>query len=338
MNVVILYNPPTLSSDDPDRASEAGVLESVEAVGRSLGATGHRASTLAADASNSRWMHELQVAAARDDVVFNLCEAYGGRSAAEPYVAGVLELLGLAYTGSGPECLALARDKARTKWLLAGGGLPTAEFLYLAAGSSLPEERLKAALDRGPLLVKPAHEDASLGIGPASVARDWTALRQTVGAVASRFGAVLVERYLPGREFNVGVVALPTARPLPIAEIEFQAEKSNPWNLVTYDAKWTPESPAYLGTPVRCPAAVDADLSRRLEETALEAFRLLGCRDYARIDLRLDEAGTPHVLEINANPDIAPTAGLCRALAAAGIAHEEFAHRLVLAARERKRA
>src|SRR5581483_10729466 len=105
-------------------------------------------------------------------VVVNLCEGLGGTGAGEASVAGLVELCGLPLTGSPPECLALVRDKARTKWLLQGAGLPTAPFVYVAAGEPLAREALKSLLAAGPCLVKPAREDASLGISQQSVVTD----------------------------------------------------------------------------------------------------------------------------------------------------------------------
>ena len=334
LQVDVLYNQPLLPESDPDWASEAGVLETVDAVAAALEAHGHGVRRIAVRSSAAEIVEAFGSDAVAD-VVVNLCEGLGGTGAGEANVAGLVELCGLPLTGSPPECLALVRDKARTKWLLQGAGLPTAPFFYLTPGDRLPSEPLRLALAQGPWLVKPAKEDASLGISQQSVVTDLEALEHQVGLVRARYGDVLVERYLPGREFNVGIIALDQATVLPISEIRFDEQPENAWRLVTYDAKWTPGSDDYASTPVACPATIDAQLAERIEQVALAAFRLTGCRDYGRVDFRVDDAGAVYILEVNANPDLSPSAGFARALSVAGMGYDDFVERLVQSAAAR---
>jgi D-alanine-D-alanine ligase len=335
LEVLVLYNQPLLASDHPDWTSEAGVLESVEAVSAALERHGHRARRLALGLT----LDELLAALAGDsrpDVVFNLCEGFAGAAAGEPFVAGFLELMQTPYTGSPPDCLALVRQKARTKWLLHGAGLPTPAFHLVTRDGAIPRETIEPDLRRGALIVKPAGEDASLGIGPASVVQDYASLARQVEDVRQRYGDVLVEQFIAGREFNVGVIAVPEPQVLPLAEIEFAPGAALGHAVVTYDAKWTSQSDDYVSTPVRCPAEVEPALADELRRVALAAFQLTGCRDYGRVDLRVDAAGRPFILEVNANPDLAPTAGLARAVAAAGIAYDDFVVRMVETAHGRR--
>jgi D-alanine-D-alanine ligase len=335
VDVLVLYNAPTLPPDDQDFASEAGVLESVEAVVFALSRAGHRVRQSPAGDSPAELLLKLEMGG-DVDVIVNLCEGFGGLPAAEPHVAGLLELGGAAYTGSPPDCLSLARNKARTKWLLRGAGLPTAEFLLVGRGDSLDRRAAEELLQRGPAIVKPAAEDASLGLGSDSVVADLPALEQQVRAVHGRYGDALVEQFIAGREFNVGIVALPKPVALPLAEIEFQSDPSLRWPIVTYDAKWATGSGADRATPVRCPADVDAGLAARIQSIGLRAFQLTGCRDYARVDIRVDQAGQPFILEVNANPDLGPSAGLARAVRASGMDYDAFIARLVETARGRR--
>ncbi|MEX2140618.1 MAG: GNAT family N-acetyltransferase [Pirellulales bacterium] len=329
--IAILYNEPTLAADHPDYASEAGVLESVAAFAAALGNAGHEVRRIGLGRSIAQLMERLT--SEQPDVVVNFCEGFGGHSSGEAYVAGVLELIALPYTGSSPECLALVRDKCRTKQVLVAGGVPTAPYWIIRRDEGLRRssngDKLQQALSETRLFVKPAAEDASLGIDERSVVSDWDNLVEKVEELQTRYGDVLVEQYLDGREFNVGVIALPDPVVLPLAEIEFQTGEQFPWPIVTYHSKWTENSAGYRGTPVRCPAAVDDLIAASIQETALAAFRATGCRDYARVDLRVTANGGVYVLEVNANPDLAPSAGFARALAAAGIAHDDFALRLV---------
>jgi len=327
MNVSILYNQPVLPADHPDWASEAGVLEAVEAVEAALAKQGHRHRRLPVGASPTSIVAAIE--AAPSDVIVNLCEGLQGTGAGESQVAGLLELCGVPFTGSDSECLSLLRDKARTKWLLLGAGLPTAAFRRLAPGDQRPRAALESLLAAGPAIVKPAREDGSLSIGLASVVTDMAALDRQIDEVERRYGDVLVEQFIEGREFNVGVLALPDPQALPLAEIEFRHRVGDRWKLVSYDAKWTPESPDFGGTPARCPAEAAPDLAAEIVRVSLAAFRLTGCRDYARVDLRLDERGGVFILEINPNPDISPSAGLARAIGVSGLSFDDFVGRLV---------
>ncbi len=261
--------------------------------------------------------------------MFNLFEGTGGVGSGEAEVAGLIESLGCAMTGSPAECLSLVRHKARTKRLLAAAGVPTPEFVLVEADAPLELRSLADLLAAGPMIVKPAHEDASLGIGPASIVEDEAHLHAQLRTVRARYGAALVERFIVGREFNAAVLAAPDAELLPLAEIEFAGRGRPGWQIVTYDAKWTTESDAYHQTPAACPARLDADTAARAGQLALAAFRLTGCRDYARVDLRQDAAGRLFVLEVNANPDIGPSAGYARSLGVAHIEYDAFIDRLV---------
>jgi ribosomal protein S18 acetylase RimI-like enzyme len=148
--------------------------------------------------------------------------------------------------------------------------------------------------------------------------------------------SVLIERYIAGQEFNVGIIELPELHVLPLSEIEFRKTSEMRWPILTYSGKWISGSAADRATPVCCPAKVDPELSRQIIAAATEAYRLTGCRDYARVDLRVDQQGNIFVLEVNANPDLSPNAGLARMLNADGIEYSQFVKRLVLAAAGRK--
>jgi D-alanine-D-alanine ligase len=331
MHVSVLYNEPSLPIDHPDYASEAGVLESVEAVEAAVVEAGHRAMRLGLAADPRGIMRRLQDIDA--DLVVNLFEGLGGVGAGESQVAGILELLGIPFTGSGSKCLTLVQEKALTKWLLLGAGLPSPQFHLVATREAVDMARFQPLLAAGQAIVKPAHEDGSLGIGPESIVSDSTALARQIHRVREHYGDVLVEQFIAGREFNVGIVALPEPIVLPLAEIEFVPGIAP---IVSYDAKWTPAAPEYNGTAARCPAAVLPELGDEISRVALAAFRLTNCRQYARVDLRVDKAGRPFILEVNANPDISPSAGLARQIRASGMSYADFVCRMLETAGERE--
>lgn len=339
LRVAVLFNPPVLPPDHPSAASERDVVAAARAVAVALRGEGFRAWTVAARAPLPRLVRSLS--RQRPDVVFNLIEGYAGRSVGESRVTGVLELMGLPYTGCPPEAMDLCRHKGRAKLLLQGAGLPTAPFRTIgpdepiADGPPVIEKLGQASND---LLVKPAAEDASLGIDQRSVVPgdDRESLRERVETLRKSYGDVLIEAFLPGREFNVGVLALPEPEPLPVAEVVYESDPGR-WPILTYDAKWARGSTEDRSSPIRCPAEIDPDLQAALAHLAVRAFRMTGCRDYARVDFRLDAEGHPNLLEINPNPDLHPDAGLARALRASGRAYGATLAQLVRRAWDRDR-
>ncbi len=257
-------------------------------------------------------------------MVFNLFEGTADRGDTEAYVAGLLEWLRVPFTGSPSQAAYLARRKHLTKMLFQGAGLPTAPFVVVDA-LPIPECRLQ-----WPVIVKPAEQDASVGLDQGSVVTNEHDLSERVELLLKRYGPpVLIEEFIRGREFNVAVVTVPELRVLPISEIIFTAEGADSWPIVTYDAKWKVGSREDLATQPRCPAEVAPGLARQLEELACKAFRLVGCRDYARVDFRVGVTGQPYILEVNPNPDFSPSAGLAHQLAVGGVRHDEFTVALV---------
>lgn len=264
--------------------------------------------------------------------LINLCEGYYGRPQWESNVAGIFELMGLAFTGNAAKTLAICQDKFKAKAVLRAAGLPTAPAqLMLEEGEPLDLPF--------PLIVKPNAEDASLGIYPDSVVRDEESLRLQVRRCLDNYGPpVLVEAFIDGREFNVAVMENGGVKPLPVSEIDFSAMPKGMPRILGYEAKWFEDDPLYQKTPPVCPATIDEGLRADLQGLATAAFRSMGCRDYARVDLRMDAKGRPFILEVNPNPDISANAGYARALKAAGIAYADFWGLMVENALERRTA
>ncbi len=264
------------------------------------------------------------------DALINLCEGYNGRPQWESNVAGIFELLGIAFTGNAAKTLAICQDKFKAKAVLRAGGLPTAPAQLMMTG----EEPLELKF---PLIVKPNSEDASLGIYPDSVVRDEESLRRQVRRCLDNYKQpALVEAFIDGREFNVSVMENGEAKPLPVSEIDFSAMPRDMPRIVGYEAKWFEDNPLYQKTPPVCPAPIDDDLRAKLQGLAAAAFQVMGCRDYARVDFRMDAKGRPFILEVNPNPDISTNAGYARALKAAGIEYAAFWGTMVRNAIERR--
>lgn len=323
--VLILYNDPVLPVTHPDFESEHEILSTVDEVCKPLTQAGFEVARLGLNVDPGVLIYTLH--RERPDVVFNLFEGTANHGNTEAYLAGLLEWLHIPFTGCPFDTLCLARNKAMTKHLLRGAGLPTPEFFIV---EQLPV--LECPVE-WPVIVKPGSQDASVGLDQGSVVTDMAHLRDRVAYLLDHYGPpVLVEEFIRGRELNVGLVEAPELQVLPISEVLFIDNDPDFWPIVTYDAKWKPGSRDYEATPPRYPADVTPRLADRLGELSRKAFRLLNCRDYARVDFRVRPTGKPYILEVNPNPDFNPTAGLSGGLTSAGITHAQFTVDLVHAA------
>jgi D-alanine-D-alanine ligase len=319
--VLVLYNEPLLPVDHPDAEAEHTVVGIARAMARILEEAGFRLKLMGLGQNPNTLWQELKKA--KPEVIFNLFEGSGNNAETESYVAGLLEWSGIPYTGSPPQALSLARAKHTAKTLLRGAGLPTADFLVIE-DLPVPECSLE-----WPVIVKPAKQDASVGLDQESVCTNQYQLEQRVAYILETYGApVLIEQYIPGREFNVALVELPDLQALPPAEIEFK-ERPGAWPILTYAGKWKRGSDEYESTPPKYPANITPRLAKKLAVVALKAYRLIGCRDYARVDFRVTADGKPYILEVNPNPEISDEAGFAGCLGSVHLPYREFIVRLI---------
>ncbi len=264
--------------------------------------------------------------------MFNLCEEINGKCELEMCVAGLLELMGIPYTGSDPYILGLALNKFHVKQILRAAGIPTARGYVRCPGQDLPIPRGT----RFPVIVKPSRQDASLGINSNSVCHAPEQLEKQILYIHEVYGQeALVEEYLDGREFNVSVMGDRTPEVLAISEINFSGLPDDEPRIVSYRAKWDEDSSVFNSTVPICPAPISKRLENRIRNIAIRSYQCIGCRDYARIDMRSDARGRIYVLEVNPNPDISPKAGFARAARAAGYSYSEMVLRISEAAVER---
>lgn len=315
MRVTIAYDAAAARSDAPP--DQQAVLGVVAAVGAALSRLGHTPLTvgLTPDAADSR----LRLAAVEPAVVFNLCEALGGDSAAESDVARLIERIGMPITGSPAASLELARRKDHVNAMLGSAGLPVPPWTVLANGGPLP------AWHAYPAIVKPAAEDGSVGITCDSVARS-AAEMMTAVAEANGRRPLLIQAFVGTRELAVGLVGDVA---LPVAEIDFSDMPAGRPRLVSYDAKWSSGSVDDRGTRPVCPASLEPEVAERASALARSAWLLVGGRGYGRVDLRLDDDGGLYVIEVNPNPDLDPNAGLARMAAAAGWSYDTLVSRIL---------
>jgi D-alanine-D-alanine ligase len=262
----------------------------------------------------------------RPDIVFNIAEGFHGVNR-EGHVPAICEFYGIPYSGSDPFTLTLCLDKSKAKETLAFHGIPTPRFAVI---DELADLALRTADLDLPLFVKPLHEGSSKGITDANLCRDRDHLfKQTQFLLENYQQPVLVEEYLPGKEFTCAVLGNgDEATVLPIVGMNFETLPKGAAPIYSFEAKFVwdrPENPLDI---FQCPARNTRELQASIERVTLDAFRVLGCRDWARIDVRLDVEGTPNVLEVNPLPGILPDPAdnscLPKAARAAGIGYEEL--------------
>ncbi len=325
-----LEEPPAEDDEPPDLWAEYDTEETLAAVERAL-ARRYRVTRIEGDCSAYARLQKLQ-----PDLVFNISEGFRGANR-ESQVPILCEILDLPCTGSDALTLGLCLDKARTKEILAHHGLPTPPFLV--ADSRLPRQALKAF--PLPAIVKPLREGSSMGIRDNSLA---TTRGQLAARVRDTIRAyrqpALVEAFLPGREFTVGALGnAPDYEILPIVEINHRVLPRGANPIYGYEAKWVWDDPRRPLPVLICPAKIPAALERRIRRlvrAALLAFRI---RDWCRVDLRLDAAGRPHILELNPLPGILPdprdNSAFPAAARAAGYSYAALILRVAAAARRR---
>lgn len=332
LKVVIMYNlfERLQKGEEKDILAEGAIIEEIEAVEMALRSLGHQCAVMAVRDEIFQiihWLKEYQ-----PHVVFNLCESVYGNSCWEMNIPAMLDLFRIPYTGSSPLTLGLCQDKGKVKDILQSQDI-------LTPGYRIFEQAMGAAKgNKFPIIVKPLHEDGSLGITRESVVFDDEALIKQIRYVIDQYQQpALVEEFVEGRELNVGLMETNgKVGVLPISEIDYSEFPEGIPRICGYEAKWVTESPEFQKSKPVCPAPLESGVKKRVEHIALRVFKLFGCRDYARVDLRIDRDGKIYVLEVNPNPDISPQSGVARALKAQGTTYTEFVGNLLERALKRK--
>jgi D-alanine-D-alanine ligase len=302
MKVAILFDGASAYATKPDML----ILGTVRAIEDSLVTEGNSVAYVPVYL-DGKWIEKVR--RGKFDVVFNMCEGIDGVATLESPVISVLELFGVPFTGSSSYTTAVCLRKNIVNTILDKAGLPVPRFATIRRGSPLVSVGY-------PAICKPAAEDASLGVEQRSVVRNTRALAERIDAMLEGWDEVLVQRYIDGREVNVGVLGDTV---LPISEIDFSGMPRGRWRIVTYQSKWNTGSEDDLGAAPRCPARLPMKVAAEVRRVALRAWQVVGGHGYGRVDLRIDASGQPWILEVNPNPDIAPDAGLARMANVAGI-------------------
>jgi D-alanine-D-alanine ligase len=320
--VLLLYNL------DPkwSRREQTEALDATSRLGEALCTAGFP--TTPVQVTNSDLDSVLSGCNPLEYIVFNWCEALPGVHHSEWLVAEYLEQHSFTFTGAGSATLASAYDKCHVKRLLDEAGLPTPTWELYDKGCAISWKRF-------PAIIKPSREHCSEGIHRDSVVMAETSLKNRVRYIIRRFERpALVEDFIDGRELHVSLWGNGHVEVLPPAEMEFPPLTDVHSRLCTYESKFVPESQLYRSINTLLPAPLSESELREVEQVCRAAYTLVGCRDYARIDIRMKD-GLFYILDINPNADISPDTSTISAAELAGYTYTDFLKRLVFLAAER---
>lgn len=331
VSIFSVYNgKPIDESTDGDDLSEKSFLFELNNIKKALLKYFTQVETLAIDREVQKTIDNIK--SFSPDTIFNFVESVEGISSYEYCIAGLFELLDFYYTGCDPISLGNCLDKARTKDILQSFGIKTPEYQTLNPNTRFTRKDITIKF---PIILKLLQEDASIGISEYSVVNNYKELRKQYKFLTETYKQeIILEEYIKGRELNVAVLG---GHPLPVSEINFAGLPSSLPKIVTYDGKWIENSVYYNHTKPVCPTTLNKIVSQRVNKIAMAAFKALNCRDYARIDIRLNSKGIPYVIEVNPNPDISTDSGFARAAKAGGISHPELLYKIANYALERKK-
>ncbi|MBC7319797.1 ATP-grasp domain-containing protein [bacterium] len=324
MKIVLAFNkkPEEIIVEDdepPDRYAEFDPPRTIEAIVQALESLGHKVFPVEANESFVENLKELS-----PDIVFNIGEGIRGESR-ESHVPAILEWLGIPYTGSGPLTMAITLDKPITKQIFIAEHIPTPRYTVI---SNLKETQNIGDL-RFPIIVKPSHEGSSMGLDSRSIVYSFKELKEQIAKIIDLYRQpALVEEFVEGRELTVGILGNAPPEVLPIKELDFSSIpdelgkfasgiiKAKYWHLVKH----------------YCPASLTKSLYEKICNISLKVYRVLRCRDLARLDIRVSKDEIPYVLEVNPLPDLDPKEGNFPSMAMVkGISYKDLIARILKA-------
>lgn len=303
--------------------------EVVDEVAVALSEGGHKTSLIGINDDLRELLDKLDDK--RPDLVFNLCERFADNDVYEMHVTAVLAMLGQPFTGTGPVGMALRQDKAVTKKLLKFHGVTYPNY------ATFDKDNLEfAGKMRFPLFVKPLHGDTSLGIDDSSLVNEYSKLIERIGFIQTQLKVpALVEEYIEGREFYIGILGSDPAEILPVMELDFAKLPGGHPRIYGHEAKSDMASPQYGAVNAVVATELAPEVRARLIIAGREAAYALKVQDYARVDIRLSADGIPIVVEVNANPYLERTSAFALAALQAGMGYTTLINRIVEIARKR---
>jgi D-alanine-D-alanine ligase len=260
--------------------------------------------------------------------VFNFCDGFGGKNQDATKVIHLVEKLGFHHTGSSARTNATCIDKCRTKTRLLDAGIPTPAYQVFKDPGG-------AYFHQYPAMVKPAWDDASMGIDLKSVVTDQKELDNRVEYIIEKYDQpALVEEFIPGRELSVSMWGNKRVKVLPITEMDYSSIPNPLEHILSYDSKWIPDSFCYQNIFARCPANLRRDEKWQVMETAVRAYHAMGLRDLGRVDIRYFNQ-IPYIIDINEIPDLAQGSGFPNAARQAGYSYPRMVEHILKLAMDR---
>jgi D-alanine-D-alanine ligase len=300
-----------------ERPKKKSPDEDIQAVYEALKKAGHSPVYVRVDGTRESL---IELARSQTDLLFNLTESFAGDDRHDTNIASYLELLGRRFTGTGSSGLYLAQDKNLAKKIFTFHGIHTPYFSTVYRGRTEHSHDIQF-----PVIVKPAREDGSIGIQFGAVCNSIKELMERIDYIHAEFDSpALIEEYIAGRELYVGVLGNDKPEALPVVELDLSKLPEGIPKIAGSEVKWEEETQAYKTTKPFFPDDLSEDVTKKLQDTAIQAFAALQLRDYGRIDFRLDEASTVHVLEVNPNPYLSPTAEFSMAAKKSGRSYNEL--------------
>ncbi|MDB4955622.1 MAG: D-alanine-D-alanine ligase [Myxococcales bacterium] len=313
------------------------VAEEVELLVKAIKGAGH--DVVAANISDNFQTLIETIDREKPDVIMNLVEFFHDDAEQEHHVPALFELMNVSYTGNRPLALSICQKKPHAKAMLAANGLPVPRGIVIEQGKVPEDLQLKF-----PMIVKPAYDDASGGIDSGSVVHDRAALEARVHTVLTENKmAALVEEYIEGREIHCAIIGNDPPEAMPLYEMKFKDGVDNEGrklpHIITYRAKWDPYSRDYYAMESKCPPDdLEPALAAKIQDIAIRAYKVMGCRDYARVDMRVDPStGSVYILEVNPNPDLADGCAFAQCVRASGRTYDQAVQEIIAFALERAR-
>lgn len=328
--VAILYNlEEDVSRGDPhDLLAIQYTINTTKNIFEALTSLGYNTLRVAVRDSLAELEHELKAFSPEDTFIFNNCDGFNGNNLAAVNVLRLVEELGFPHTGTTAEGMELCTDKPRAKEHLMASEIPTPAYQVFDS----PEGEF---LLEYPVIIKPATEDASMGIDLHSVATQPDALFDGIRRVLKLYEQpAMVEQFIPGREVAVAMWGNNPVEVLPISEEDYSCISDPLQRLLTYEAKWEQDSYYYQNILARCPASLSIDEEARIHQIAVDTFHAMKLRDFGRVDIRYYE-GIPYIIDINELPDLSPESGFWNSARAAGYHYPEMIERILKCAMER---
>ena len=330
-HIVVVYNAYTEGVPGPpeDRGGTSDLRLQVRNIGRHLRRLGHMVTIL--PLADDLFLFQRRLRRLNPDVVFNLYDDVVHGALYDMRLAALVRMMGYPMTGCPALALGLTRYKFMAAGVLAGAGVPIPpDTAILESVGAVGRHKWDF-----PIIVQPGQEHGGVGLDRASVVVSKKALRDKVREILRTYRQpALAQRFLPGREFNVGILGGNRLRVLPLAEVDYSRLPADIPPIMSYAAKWVETSEEYQNTTVICPAELEPELTQHISSVALQAFRAIGGRGYGRVDMRLDESSQPFVLEVNCNPCLDEGMGIARSAEQAGISFPQLLQLIIRAALE----